>query len=167
MADLKLPAGGQYQAFDVLDGQKPVGLNNGSLDLENEPPHSVRVIKLVDGSVPAAAPNVTAQVPPQAKMGEPLNFVATADAKAVPAVGYHWDFGDGVKLDGANVNHTYTVDGERTVRLTVDGVDGPPAEKTFTVNVSGSAINTLFTPTENQRWTPPAEKPPAPAPKQE
>jgi PKD repeat protein len=85
----------------------------------------------------------------------------------VPAVGYHWDFGDGVKLDGANVHHAYTVDGERTVRLTVDGVDGPPAEKTFTVNVSGSAINTLFTPTENQRWTPPAEKPPAPAPKQE
>ncbi len=167
MADLKLPAGGQYQAFDVLDGQKPVALNNGSLALENEPPHSVRVIKLVDGSVPAAAPNVTAQVPPQAKMGEPLNFVAAADAKGVPAVGYHWDFGDGVKLDGANVHHTYTVDGERTVRLTVDGVDGPPAEKTFTVNVSGSAINTLFTPTENQRWMPPAEKPPAPAPKQE
>lgn len=167
LADLKLPAGGQYQALDVLDEQKPVVLNNGALELAGQPPHSVRVIKFVNGSVPAAAPTVTAQVPPQAKMGESLTFVVKADEKGVPAVGYHWDFGDGVKLDGAHVRHTYTVDGERTVHLTVDGVDGQQAEKTFAVNVSGSAVNTLFTPTENKRWTPPAEKPAAPAPKQD
>jgi hypothetical protein len=161
-ADLKLPAGGQYQGFDVLDGQKPVAINNGSLALENQPPHSVRLIKIVNAAVPAAAPTIIEQVPPTAKMGESLSYVARADDKGVPAVGYHWDFGDGIKLDGPSVHHTYTVEGARTVRLTVDGIDGVPAEKTFTVNVSGSAINTLFTPTENQRWTPPAQKPPAP-----
>jgi len=166
MADLKLPASGQYQALDVLDGQKPVAINNGSLALDNQPPHSVRVIKIVDGSVPAAAPAITAEVPPQAKMGETLNFVAKADDKGTPAVGYHWDFGDGVKQDGASVHHTYTIEGERTVHLTVDGLDGVPAEKTFTVNVSGSAVNKMFTPTENKRWTPPAAKPSA-APKQD
>ena len=41
-----------------------------------------------------------------------------------------------------------------------------PAEKTFTVNVTGSAVNTLFTPTENKRWTPAAPKEPAAAPQQ-
>ncbi|HEV2114778.1 MAG TPA: PKD domain-containing protein, partial [Terriglobales bacterium] len=81
--------------------------------------------------------------------------------KGVPAVEYQWDFGDGVKLEGANVHHAYTVEGERTVRLTVNGVDGVPAEKTFTINVSGSAVNTMFMPTENKRWTPAAERPPA------
>jgi alpha-galactosidase len=161
IADLKLPAGGQYQAFDVLDQQNTVSLNNGSLTLENQPAHSVRVIKIVDASVPAAAPAITAQVPPQAKMGTPLNFLAEVAAKGVPAVEYHWDFGDGVKLEGAHVHHTYTVEGERTVRLTVNGVDGVPAEKTFTINLSGSAVNTMFTPSENKRWTPQAERPPA------
>ncbi|HKT69803.1 MAG TPA: PKD domain-containing protein, partial [Terriglobales bacterium] len=127
----------------------------------NQPPHSVRVIKIVDASVPAAAPAITAEVPPQAKMGETLNFAAKADDKGSPVVGYHWDFGDGVKSDGASVHHTYTIEGERTVRLAVDGVDGTPAEKTFTVNVSGSAVNKMFTPTENKRLTQPAEKPSA------
>ncbi|HLK34618.1 MAG TPA: alpha-galactosidase [Terriglobales bacterium] len=164
MADLKLKA--EEQAFDVLDQEKPVAISNGSLVLDNQAPHSVRLIKLVDTSLPAAGPTITEQVPPVAKLGEDLNFVAQADSKGVPAVAYHWDFGDGVKMDGANVHHTYTVPGERTVRLTVDGVDGVPAEKTFTVNVSGSALNSLFTPTENKRWTPPAEKnPPAAQPK--
>lgn len=167
MADLKLPAGGQYQALDVLDEQKPVAINNSSLALDNQPPHSVRVIKIVDASVSAAAPAITAEVPPQAKMGETLAFVAKAEQKGTPAVAYHWDFGDGVKMDGASAHHTYTIEGERTVRLTVDGVDGVPGEKTFTVNVSGSAVSKMFTPTENKRWTPPAEKPPAPEPKQE
>jgi hypothetical protein len=167
LAELKLPAGGQYQGLDVLDGDKPVAISNGALALDNQPPHSVRVIRIVDASVPAAAPTVTAQVPPQAKMGENLAFVAQADDKAVPATRYFWDFGDGVKLEGASVHHAYTIEGERTVRLRVEGVDGVPTEKTFTVNVSGSAINTLFTPTENQRWTPPAEKPAPAAPKQD
>ena len=166
MADLKLPAGGQYQAFDSLDGEKPVAINNGSLALDNQPPHSVRLIKIVDAAVPAAAPTITEQVPPAAKLGENLTYVAQADEKGVPAVGYHWDFGDGVKLDGATVRHAYTVMGPRTVRLTVDGVDGVPAEKTFTVDVSGSVVNTLFTPTENKRWSPPAPSPAGTAPKQ-
>jgi hypothetical protein len=164
LADLGL-RGGPCQAVDVLEQQKEMAITNSSLALDNQPPHSARLIKLVDSSVPAAAPTVTAQVPPQAKMGESLNFTAVCDAKGVPAVGYHWDFGDGVKIDSASVHHAYTVDGARTVRLRVDGVDGTPAEQTFTVNVSGSAINTLFTPTENKRWTPPVEKSPAEAPK--
>ncbi|HSB75457.1 MAG TPA: PKD domain-containing protein, partial [Terriglobales bacterium] len=167
LADLKLAPGGQYQASDALDSQTAVAISNGSLALENQPPHSVRLIKIVDNSVPAAAPGVTVQAPPQAKLGEDLSFVVQADDQGVPAVSYHWDFGDGVKLDGANVHHAYTVDGARTVRLTVEGVDGVPAEKTLTVNVSGTAVNTLFTPTENKRWTPPAEKPPAATPKQD
>jgi alpha-galactosidase len=165
MADLKLPSVGQYQASDVLDEQKSVAISNGTLALENQPPHSVRVIKIVDAAIPAAAPAVSAQVPPQAKMGESLHFVATADEKGAPALGYHWDFGDGVKLDGASVHHAYTVEGARTVRLTVDGVDGVPAQKEFTVNVNGSSVNTLFAPNQNQRWTPSAERSAAPAPK--
>jgi hypothetical protein len=164
LADLGLH-GGPYQVIDVLEQQKEMTITNNSLALDNQPPHSVRLIKLVDSAMPASAPQVTAQVPPTAKLGEDLPYAAQADEEVVPAVGYHWDFGDGVKLDGASVHHTYTVDGACTVRLTVDGVDGMPAEQTFTVNVSGSAVNTLFTPAENKRWTPPASKVPPATPK--
>ena len=90
-------------------------------------------------------------------------------SRDVRLIGNHYlsNIGGCVKLDGASVRHAYTVEGEHTVHLIVDGVDGIPAEKTFKVNVSGSAVNTLFTPTENKRWTPPAKKPPAAAPKTE
>jgi hypothetical protein len=62
LADLGLPAGHTFAATDVLDQNEKVKLEGGAARLENRP-QSVRVIKLIDTSVAAAAPTVTAQVP--------------------------------------------------------------------------------------------------------
>ena len=65
--------------------------------IENQPPQSVKVIKIIDSSVAAAAPTVTAQVPSAATAGETIHLSAQAGADGVPAVAYHWDFGDGTR----------------------------------------------------------------------
>ena len=79
-------------------------------------PHSVHVIKLVDGAVPAAAPSVTAQVPSSATVDQMLTLTADATGSGVPALAYHWDFGDGAKADGEKAVHAYTRTADYTVR---------------------------------------------------
>jgi hypothetical protein len=56
----------------------------------------------------------------------------------VPALAYHWDFGDGTTDEGRHVTHAYTTAGRHTVRLVVDGVDAVPMEKVAAVAVSGA-----------------------------
>jgi alpha-galactosidase len=152
LAALGLPAGHPFHAFDVMNHDAPVSLNGGTLRLENQPPHSVRVIKLVDSSIPAAGPNVSASVPGQAHAGHSATFSADADASSDPAVSYHWDFGDGTDGDGSNVTHTYTVNGTFTVRLMVAGVDGLKTHQAFTIIVTGFP-NTSFNLKANRRYT--------------
>jgi len=69
-----------------------------------------------------------------------LQFVGTVESSGVPALAYHWNFGDGTSDDGRQVRHAYTKAGNFTVRLKVDGVDGMPAEKSATVSVSGNIV---------------------------
>jgi PKD repeat protein len=95
------------------------------------------VIKLVDTGVAKTAPSVTAQVPSQSKVGETIALSANADPKGVPAIGYHWDFGDGTISEGRNVAHCFTRGADFKVRLTVDGPDGMPYEQSFTIAVTG------------------------------
>ncbi len=151
LAGLKLPAGHPFAAYDVLNHDAPVALDGGALRLENQSPHSVRLIKLVDSSVPAAAPAVSVQVPGAARAGESIALVASASS--VPALAYHWDFGDGTAGEGPGVSHTYTQAGSYSVRLTVDGVDGVPARKGFNVVVTGFP-NTLMRLKLNRRYVP-------------
>ncbi len=141
LADLGLPAGHTFAATDVLNQNATVTLVGGAVRLENQPPQSARVIKLIDKSVAAAAPTVTAQVPAAANTGETITLSALsaqAEAGGVPAVAYHWDLGDGTGADSPKVSHAYTSAGEFTIRLTVDGVDGVPAHKNFSVKVTGN-----------------------------
>jgi len=128
--------------------------------LENQPPQSVRVIKLIDKSVAKAAPTVMAQVPATANTGETITLSALpaqADAGGVPAVAYHWDFGDGTSADGPKTSHAYTRAGEFTIRLTVDGVDGVPAHKNFSVKVTGS-LRAHSNLTDNRRFVEPTDR---------
>jgi alpha-galactosidase len=138
LADLGLPADHSFAASDVLNHKAAVPLIAGGLQIEKQTPESVRVIKIVDNSVPASAPTVTANVPAQAHAGETFALWAQADASGVPAVGYVWDFGDGIRTEGAKVFHTYTRAGTFTVRLTVQGIDGPPAAQSFSTKVGGN-----------------------------
>jgi PKD repeat protein len=98
------------------------------------------VIKIIDTSIPAAAPSVAFQVPTQAKIGEEIEFSCVASKDGVPGLAYHWDFGDGVVADGAILTHAYTAAGNYTVRFTAEGLDGKSAEKTVAIAVSGSMI---------------------------
>jgi alpha-galactosidase len=165
LADLDLPAGHKFAATDVLNQNvlnqnATVTLANGAVRLENQPSQSVRVIKLIDTSLAAAAPTVTAQVPAAANAGETIALSAVsapAEAGGVPAVAYHWNFGDGTSSDSPKASHAYTRAGEFTIRLTVDGVDGVPAQKDFSVKVSGN-LKAHSKLTDNRRFIEPTDR---------
>jgi alpha-galactosidase len=160
LADLALPAGHTFAATDVLNQNETVTLGGGAVRLENQPPQSVRVIKLIDKSVAEAAPTVTAQVPAAANTGETITLSALsaqAEAGGVPAVAYHWDLGDGTSADSPKVSHAYTSAGEFTIRLTVDGLDGVPAHKNFSVKVTGN-LRAHSNLTDNRRFVEPTDR---------
>ncbi len=141
ISDLKLPGGHSYTFLDSLTEDHPLPMDNETLRLDNQPAHSVKLIKIVDTSIPTSAPSIAFQLPSQAKIGEEIEFSSgTLSKDGVPALAYHWDFGDGVVADGAIVTHAYTTAGNYTVRFTAEGLDGKPAEKTFSITVSGSVI---------------------------
>lgn len=150
MAELQLPADCRCQAFDVLNQDKPLALDEGAIALDNQPPHSVRLIKIIDSSVPAAPPTLTTVVPARGQVGEALRFSAGI-VTGVPAVSYHWEFGDGTSADGAKLTHTYTRAAEYTVRLTAEGVDGMPAQENFGLVIRGQ-LKTRMRLSQNRRY---------------
>jgi alpha-galactosidase len=137
LTDLGIPVSSTLVATGVMDSSSTFALEGGAVRLQNQPPQSAVVIKLVDTAVAKAAPSVTARVPSQSKVGETIAFTAQADPDGVPALGYHWDFGDGTVSEGSNVSHCYTRATDFTVRLTVDGPDGVPHEQSFSIGVTG------------------------------
>jgi alpha-galactosidase len=138
LADLGLPADHKYRGTDVLNASGVVTLHNGTLKLDDMPRHSVRVIKLIEPNVPPAAPTITAQIPSRAKAGEIVAFSARAQESGVPALSYHWDFGDGSSTDGPQATHAYTRDADFTVQLAAEGLDGLTSYQTFTIEVTGT-----------------------------
>ena len=157
LTDLGLAEGGSYQAFDALHGDAPVALEGGSISINQQPPHSVRLIKIINSSVPAAAPSVTLNAPASAGTGQAIKLQAIDAADGVPAISYHWDFGDGTSATGPAVSHTFTRAADYSVKLAVDGMDGLPADKQITVAVRG-AVPTAFHLDQNRRYAGPAGK---------
>jgi len=155
--DLVLSPGGHYEAYDALHADAPVALENGSIRIAQQPPHSVRLIKIVDTSMPAAVPSVTLKAPASADTGDDIKLQAVVAADSVPALSYHWDFGDGTTASGRVVSHSFTRAADYNVKLTVEGVDGLPAEKGITVAVHG-AQKTAFHLDENRRYVEPGSK---------
>lgn len=151
VSGLELPASHPFKAYDVLNQDAPVEIEGGTLKIEDQPSRSVRLIKLVDDSVPASAPEVKAQVPASVRAGEGIRVSASAESSPVPAVAYDWDFGDGTQTIGADASHAYTVAGTYSVTLVVTGIDGIPTHKTFSIKVTGSA-NTAFDLQHNRRY---------------
>jgi alpha-galactosidase len=157
LGELGLAAQHTYTATDVLDQNAEVTLAGGTVRIENQPPESVRVIKLINGGVAPGAPSVTAKLPAAANAGETVHFLAEADGSAVPAVEYHWDFGDGTTANGPSVSHAYTYEASFPVRLTVDGADGVPAVQNFSVKVSGK-LRAFPNLSDNKRFQGPADR---------
>lgn len=136
LSDLKMSTE-HSRIYDALTEDRPMALDGDAIVLRDQPAHSVRLIKIIDGSNAPAPPAVTAQVPVHAKIGEQVQISAEADAKEVPVTAFHWDLGDGTSADGASLTHTYTIAGNFNVKLTADGVDGVSAQKTFPIAVDG------------------------------
>jgi alpha-galactosidase len=137
LRDLGLPVSSTMVATGVMDSNAAFTLEGSAIRLENQSPQSAVVIKLVDTAVARAAPTVTAQVPSQSKVGETIVLSARPNTGAVPAIGYHWDFGDGTASEGSNVRHCYTRAADFMVRLTVDGPDDEPHEQSFSIRITG------------------------------
>jgi hypothetical protein len=137
LADLNLPAGGSVEAYDVLDHNRPVPFAGGGIELPNQAPHSVRAIKIIDTLVAGAPPSVRTQSPAAAEVLKRANFTATYEPDGVPAVQYHWDFGDGTSANGAEVSHIYTGPGTFSIQLEAEGADGIAARKTIPITING------------------------------
>ncbi len=148
--DLGLQLQGHSQVTDVFDGQS-AGDNLEMISVSLSP-RSAKVLKIVDTSIPAAAPTISFEVQDEADAGKSVPFFAKADAAGVPAVHYRWDFGDGTQSDQPRVEHAYTHPGDFTVKLHVDGLDGIPFDKTMMLKVNGR-VETRFHPNEKKRFT--------------
>jgi PKD repeat protein len=132
-----LPTTHSFRASNLLHPDETVTLATDTLKIEN-PPESVRVIKIIDSNIPATAPEVTLEVPADVKAGEAFTVFALADDKATPAVDYTWDFGDGTPASGQRATHTYTSAGSYFVTVRVRGVDGLAYERKSKVTVTGN-----------------------------
>jgi len=138
-SELNLSSGHNYDFQDIFEPSKHLSTEADSIQFD-QPAHSVKLVKIIDNTVPVAAPTVTAIVPNRAKVNEELAFSVTVEPQGVPALAYHWDFGDGTRESGKQVRHAYTMAGDFTVHLVVQGVDGLSADKTAAVSVSGAVV---------------------------
>jgi alpha-galactosidase len=130
------------QASDVFREERAVSQAQGALRIENQSPHSVRLIKIVDNSIPASAPSVSLQAPSQAKLGAVVRVSAALEADSVPALMYHWDFGDGISAQGPSADHAYTRNGVYKITLQAEGLDGIAATKTSEITIQGTLKTT-------------------------
>jgi len=137
-SDLGLPPDHHYRVIDVFQPEQQLSFDSTGLSIENQPAHFVTLLKILDESIAAQTPSITAKVPATGKIGEDLGFGAVASEGHVPALAYHWDFGDGVIADGATLTHAYTREGSCTVHLRVEGADGLSFEEDYSVTVKGS-----------------------------
>jgi alpha-galactosidase len=135
---------GNYQTSGILEREASAPQNADSLSLTLRP-QSVQMLKIIDTSIPPAAPIVSARVPERVAVGQARKFLAESDAGGVPALGYHWDFGDGTSSTGQVASHTFTHPGAFTIHLIADGIEGIPFEKEYQLSVTGS-FDTRFDP---------------------
>jgi alpha-galactosidase len=149
LKSLGLKEPGTYQITEVF-GDKSCCDNSAATINLVEPPHSVRMFKLIDNAIAAVLPPLEVHSAAGGKAGEGLTFSAEGESAEAPMLACHWDFGDGTTLDGMKVHHTYTHSGEYTVHVTAAGLDATATSKTVTVAISGS-IPTRFVPAEKKR----------------
>jgi len=149
LAQLGLKDPGQYKIVDAWGEEGCCKVASGTIQLLQKP-HSVRMIKLIDDSVPAVAPAIEVRSLGSSTAGETLTFTAVAVSPEAPVLASHWDFGDGTSIDGTEARHAYTHSGDYTVTVTATGLGSVTSQKALTVTISGS-IPTRFDPSKNQR----------------
>jgi hypothetical protein len=147
-ASLGLKAPGEYQIADVFGDQSCCG-SSGTINAAQKP-HSVRMLKLIDKSVPAVQPALEIRAASGAKAGESVTFTASQASAEAPVLACHWNFGDGSSADGMEVQHAFTHSGEYDVEATASGLDAATSRKGTRVSISGD-VPTRFDQANKQR----------------
>jgi hypothetical protein len=141
-SDLGFQASGSIQMADILGDKTSFEQDAKSISLTLAP-RSVRIFKIIDTSITSASPQINAHIPEHASVGQPTEFSAETEAESIPALDYHWDFGDGTSSSGSEVKHTFTHPGTFTLHLQADGIEGVPFDKIQQISVSGSFDSTF------------------------
>jgi alpha-galactosidase len=147
---LRLDPSADYTVSEVLTQTSTSTPLSAALDVQ-QPPHSVRIFKIVNTAIPAQPPTVIATVASSGKTGEPIAFQASPADDNNPVLHYTWNFGDGITVDGAKTTHTYTHAGVFTARLQATGFAPEPGVQTFTVTITGSVV-TKFMPERKRQF---------------
>ena len=144
---LKDPA--KYQIVDAFGDPECCSSSSDALTVVQKA-HSVRVLKLIDNSVPALQPLFEIQSANGAKAGETLALSAVPSSAEAPVLACHWDFGDGSSADGLKVQHAFTHAGEYDVQVTVTGLGAVANRKTSRISITGD-VSTKFEQEAKQR----------------
>jgi alpha-galactosidase len=152
-SSLGLAASNQYAISDVFDG-KTVATPNPNSVVVDLPPHSARLLKVVNVGVSAQPPSIKFEHVPNVMTGRAATFRAQPTTSNDVVVTYAWSFGDGVTLEGQEVSHAYTRSGTYQVVVTAIGLGGLSTEEHFSLAVSGS-VSTRFAPAKKERYQPP------------
>ena len=152
LASLGLSAGGTYRVADALRSQRPSPFSAGvfSVDL---PPHSVRLLKIVDERQPAAPPRLAVDCPAASASGQQVTCVATLRG-GQPVLAYRWNFGDGTSVDSGSASggamHTWTEPGTYRIGLEATALDGSHVAQHADIRISGH-LSTVFNPSQIRR----------------
>ena len=141
-ARLGLKEPGKYQIADVFGDQSCCSISSQTIDMVQKP-HSVRMLRLVDNSVPVVQPAVEIRLASTAKAGETMTFAASPSSVEAPALTCRWEFGDGSALEGMQVQHAFTHPGDYDVTVTVTGLAATTSRKTLKVSISGDVSTRL------------------------
>jgi alpha-galactosidase len=148
LASLGLSPRGAYRVADVLRPQQPAPFSAGVFRIEL-PPHSVRVLEIIDADQPALMPRFRVDCPEASLSGQPVACAATVQG-GQPVVAYRWDFGDGTATAGGSTTHTWTEPGTYVIGLEATALDGSRVTQHADIRITGH-LSTVFSPARIRR----------------
>ena len=149
LAGMGLKGPGKYRIVEAFGEQSCCSSSSDTITVVQKA-HSVRVLKLIDNSVPALPPPFEIRSAGRAKAGEALSLSAVASSAESPVLTCHWDFGDGTSAEGLEVQHAFTHAGEYDVQVTVTGLGAVAGRNTSRVSITGD-VPTRFEHEAKQR----------------
>ncbi|MCB0166911.1 MAG: PKD domain-containing protein [Anaerolineae bacterium] len=97
---------------------------------------ATHLITLLDPPPSNEPPKASISGPASAQVGQTITFDGSGSQSSNPIASYAWDFGDGNTANGAQVNHTYSVNGDFTVTLTVTDNQGQAGSATKPIQIN-------------------------------
>lgn len=109
-------------------------------------------VRIVSGTVGNNPPSVALKVSPTNPVaGETVRLSATGSDPDGDPIIYHWDFGDGQKVDGTSksLTHIYPLGGTFNVTVAADDGKGGYTEKTFQIDIPEPLLSLATVSTPN------------------